>query len=202
MQPWNGRENEFKLFEQSVRGLMNCWSTLRLCVEHQFGGVNSQQKKDSMVQSIISKYRTKGNTINPHSIIDFLYNFFEQKMNTSCEDESIEDVAELISRLCAECIVGDTTLAQNIIEEAKKPLDSAGFQQFLNEDEEYEEDDESDDNKKEVSDDESGEYDPNAGEYDDEDSEEEEGDTDGSEEENNEEVSGEENESSVKEEEV
>ena len=186
MNSWKGKENEFKCFEQAIRGLMKCWSTLRLCVENHFGGANSEQKRDVMIEGLIAKFKAKGNTINPSTIIDYLYNFFEQKMMADCEDGSIEDIAELIIRLCAECFEGDVALAEMIIEDSKKPLESPGFRQYL-EDDEYEDydgeeddeecdgcDDDIDDEEaklksmdvKEDDSDESGEYDPNQGEYD------------------------------------
>ena len=189
MNSWKGKENEFKFFEQAIRGLMKCWSTLRICVENHFGGATSEQKKDVMIEGLIAKFKAKGNTINPTTVIDYLYNFFEQKMMTDCEDGSIEDISELIIRLCAECYEGDTALAEVIIEDSKKPLESPGFREYLEEDdyEEYDgEDDENENddddvdeetkmktliataltNQQNENDDESGEYDPNQGEYD------------------------------------
>lgn len=130
MQPWSGKENEFRIFEQSVRGLLGCWSTLRLCVENGFGGPDSEGKKNAMVNALIQKYRAKGNTVSPQSLINYLYDFFDKKMNTSCEDGSVEDIVELMNRLCAECIVGDLKLAQQIIEDSSHPLESPGFQQY------------------------------------------------------------------------
>ncbi|KAL7713024.1 Pre-rRNA-processing protein TSR2-like protein [Entamoeba marina] len=168
MQPWAGKPVELGIFEQSVRGVMNCWSALRICVENEFGGPQSEQLKNSMVNSLLQKYRAKGNAINPSTIVNFLYDFFDNKMCTQCEDNSIEDVAELINRLCAECIVGELALASLIIEDSKKPLEAPGIEQYIKDceddgdvssGEDFEDDSDEDDFEDDSDDDDDGEDD-------------------------------------------
>ncbi|ELP94927.1 pre-rRNA-processing protein TSR2, putative [Entamoeba invadens IP1] len=185
--PWKDREAEYKVFEDSVCGLMKCWSTLRLTVEHQFGGQDSEQKKDSMIQSMLARYKNKGNTINPNTLCDTLISFFENKMSTSVEDDieaEIQDISNLIGRLCAECIVGELTLAKQIIEDAKKPLESAGFAQYVDGDnDDDEEDEDEDDCYDDQNEDEEGEDDNEDGEEEDEEEDEDNNDDDNEEEE-------------------
>jgi len=123
-----------------------------LAVEQEFGGRDSAEKGQEMIQTAIKMFR--GECVYADELQDFFEGFFDEKFNTTVDDGSIKQVSELLLKIhkesmngkfaAVESLVGQTTGASS---QSIRQNDSD--EEFSDEDDGDDDNDEGDDEEKE-----------------------------------------------------
>ncbi|KAF3782593.1 Pre-rRNA-processing TSR2-like protein [Nymphaea thermarum] len=95
------------LFAEAVHLILSRWTALRLAVHNEWGGGNSRQKSEQLVQDLVSWFISSNAPIH----IDELEMMLDEKMvlcfNTEIEDGSVEEVAEQLMTIHEDCLEGN-----------------------------------------------------------------------------------------------
>ncbi|CAN6461288.1 unnamed protein product [Victoria cruziana] len=82
------------LFAEAVHLVLSRWAALRLAVQNEWGGGNSRQKYDQLIQDLVSWFVYS----NAPIYIDELEMMLDEKMvlcfNTEIEDGSVEELVD------------------------------------------------------------------------------------------------------------
>ncbi|BFZ08402.1 hypothetical protein BsWGS_11441 [Bradybaena similaris] len=92
------------MFGNAVFQVLNSWTALQLAVEHHFGGAESQAKADWMVLAIETWFK-ENDDIEPYEMEEFLEDVLNAEFDLKVEDNSIQEISQLICllfRLCQE----------------------------------------------------------------------------------------------------
>ncbi|KAI8326228.1 hypothetical protein GQ54DRAFT_249705, partial [Martensiomyces pterosporus] len=97
-------------FIEGVDHIFAKWTALELAVKNGWGGRNSQEKRDNMVDEIINYFDElvrKKQKPEPSDIEEVLSQIVDEDFNIVLEDNSAIEVARDICRIFAECIAGN-----------------------------------------------------------------------------------------------
>ncbi|XP_058451990.1 uncharacterized protein LOC131430796 [Malaya genurostris] len=104
-------------FKEVVENIFNRWTALRLAVEHGMGGSLGVNTAIEIID-YITCFCTE-NKIDSHDLREVLEEIMDQEFETICEDESIDEISEILIRyLCL--------LKENKIEQVKTELSRLG----------------------------------------------------------------------------
>jgi pre-rRNA-processing protein TSR2 len=101
-------------FSQATGSIFRQWTALELAVSHGWGGMESQEKFDYLVEDVIAMFDGK-KRLYKDDIQLFLEDVLEQDFQTICEDGSPGEVGELLCTLYRECGEGDFVRVTNIL---------------------------------------------------------------------------------------
>ena len=107
-------------FQAGVTACLRSWSALRTAVERGWGGNDSVTKADDLRDNI---YRfmtgsTSTPTLELEDLEDNLAIFMEEEFSVVLEDESEKQVALTLFELYAQCMRGQTQLAEQLVQAA------------------------------------------------------------------------------------
>jgi pre-rRNA-processing protein TSR2 len=103
-----------KYFKEGLGSIFRQWTALELAVFHQWGGASSSERADSLVIEILEMFN--GNErIYKDDISLVLEDFLETNFETICEDDSPDELGELLVQMYRECGLGNFTLVTNTL---------------------------------------------------------------------------------------
>jgi len=86
------QQGEKTQFEKGVHYIIGTWTLVELAISHGFGGRQTARKVELMESDLLQLFY-KGKNVGVDEIEDFLYAFLAEKLNTSAEDGSVEEVS-------------------------------------------------------------------------------------------------------------
>jgi len=101
-------------FKIGVQSMFRQWTALSLAVHNQWGGPSSAQHADNLVQSMIDLFNTP-EKIFKDDVSLILDDVMETNFNTICEDESTDDLGQIMCDMFNQCCVGDLTNVQRTL---------------------------------------------------------------------------------------
>ncbi|XP_031482757.1 uncharacterized protein LOC116252550 [Nymphaea colorata] len=132
------------LFAEAVHLVLSGWTALRLAVHNEWGGGNSRQKYEQLVQDLVSWFISSNAPIH----IDELEMMLDEKMvlcfNTEIEDGSVEEVAEQLMTIHEDCLEGNYDSVSKLRKPCKEWLQTFQSKELIDRnadgssDEEYE----------------------------------------------------------------
>ncbi|KAI8969185.1 Pre-rRNA-processing protein TSR2-domain-containing protein [Mycotypha africana] len=106
-------------FEEGASYIFNNWTALKLAVEQEWGGVDSVEKKEWFIDTIVDYFGKRGKKLDIDEVEDILYQIMTDEFNTTLEDDSPYLVAKHLIALFNQCIVGNYTEVERLREKAK-----------------------------------------------------------------------------------
>lgn len=103
----------FKTFEGATREVFGKWTTLNIAVDQEFGGRTSKKKREDLIDAVILMFNEKGASITYEKLAIYLDERLEKMFNID-EDDSVDDVADIILGLFESISEGDMTLVEKI----------------------------------------------------------------------------------------
>ncbi|XP_077293683.1 pre-rRNA-processing protein TSR2 homolog [Arctopsyche grandis] len=91
--------NDFKL---AVERVFNSWTALQLAVEHGMGGQNGRNTAME-VMNYMTEYCCANDRLDPHDLCVVLDELMDEEFETWCQDNSTQEVANLLSRYIQLC---------------------------------------------------------------------------------------------------
>lgn len=112
------------LYDEFRAGLTAClrsWSALRAAVEGGWGGHDSLGKAEDLRNNILQHF--DGSSATPRALTiddleDNLAIYLEEEFSVALEDNSERQVADVIWRMYEQCMQGNATLAQQVVQAA------------------------------------------------------------------------------------
>lgn len=99
-------------FKEGLGSVFRQWTALELAVFHQWGGPSSAERANALVIEILQMFN--GNErIYKDDISLVLEDFLETNFETICEDDSPDELGDLLVQMYRECGLGDFTLVTN-----------------------------------------------------------------------------------------
>ncbi|CAM9206340.1 unnamed protein product, partial [Scytosiphon promiscuus] len=109
-------------FQGGVKSALNQWTALRLAVENNWGGGDSERKAAILEEELMNLFRTK-KEIYKDEVEDFLSDFLDDNFSTYAEDDSPAHVAAMMVEMFAQCGRLDYTLANAVRAEEQRLLE-------------------------------------------------------------------------------
>lgn len=109
-------------FIEGTKIIITTWAALRIAVQNEFGGPQSQEKADWLVDAIVEHFDAEGKSVEVEDLEDILLDVMAREFHVTLEDESELEVANLLFNLYRQCITGNTTLLDSLRERQKKIL--------------------------------------------------------------------------------
>ncbi|KAI8097746.1 Pre-rRNA-processing protein TSR2-domain-containing protein, partial [Halteromyces radiatus] len=94
-------------FQQGVTYIFKNWTALKLAVEQDWGGVDSAEKRDWMIDLITDYFGKNGKKVDVDEIEDILNQIMSDEFHTLLEDDSAYLVAKHLVELFHQCINGN-----------------------------------------------------------------------------------------------
>eukprot|EP00903_Cladosiphon_okamuranus_P012918 g12061.t1 len=108
-------------FHGGVKAALNQWTALRLAVENNWGGGDSERKAALLEEGLMNLFKTK-KEIYKDEVEDFLADFLDDSFSTYAEDDSPAQVAAMLVEMFAQCGRLDYTLANAVRAEEQRLL--------------------------------------------------------------------------------
>ncbi|CAN0030596.1 unnamed protein product [Pylaiella littoralis] len=108
-------------FQGGVKSALNQWTALRLAVENNWGGGDSERKAALLEEELMNLFKTK-KEIYKDEVEDFLGDFLDDSFGTYAEDDSPAQVAAMLVEMFAQCGRLDYTLANAVRAEEQRLL--------------------------------------------------------------------------------
>ncbi|XP_002983095.2 pre-rRNA-processing protein TSR2 homolog [Selaginella moellendorffii] len=105
MARWN--DERLGMLAEGIRLCFSRWTALQLAVENEWGGRNSVQKSQQLVEDVVSFLTQTKGTLYIDDLEALLEDAMSESFNTDLEDGSHEEVAEIVMFLNEECGVGN-----------------------------------------------------------------------------------------------
>jgi hypothetical protein len=99
-----------EVFRNVVETVFNTWTALRLAVEHGMGGRRGKEVALNLVTQVTDLF-CKSN-IEVEEVADFLIEFMDLEFQTICEDNSPEEVANVLWQFYQHCKSGNHDLVR------------------------------------------------------------------------------------------
>jgi pre-rRNA-processing protein TSR2 len=113
-----------QIYNNAVRAIFSRWTLLRLAVDQGWADGDEAQKANELVERVLELVApTVRRPPDESEIADFLHDAIEGTFNSQAEDGSVEEIAQTIMRLRAECAAGDVANAQAFIAAATAASD-------------------------------------------------------------------------------
>ncbi|KAL1925565.1 uncharacterized protein VTP21DRAFT_448 [Calcarisporiella thermophila] len=117
-------------FTEGVKLLFRTWTALRLAVENEWGGYDSAEKRDWMVDVVVDYFEKKGKKVEPDELEEILLQIMNDEFTVALEDDSAYQIGKDLVKLYNECITGNHSRVQRLREQTQKtPLPAAAPQQ-------------------------------------------------------------------------
>ncbi|CAG8698923.1 1711_t:CDS:2 [Dentiscutata erythropus] len=94
-------------FYQAVTYVFKSWTALKLAVEMQWGGIDSEDKRDWFVDVVVEYFGKHGKETYEEDVESILQQVMADEFNTLLEDDSAYQVSKHLIKLYAECIEGN-----------------------------------------------------------------------------------------------
>ncbi|KAJ2556838.1 rRNA accumulation- protein [Coemansia sp. RSA 1933] len=108
-------------FIEGVDHVLANWTALELAVQHGWGGRNTSDKRENMVDEIVEYFdqqvRKKNTTIETTDVEELLVQVMEEDFSIMLEDQSEKQVAALLCSIFAECKSGNFATVDKMAEE-------------------------------------------------------------------------------------
>ncbi|KAJ2385742.1 rRNA accumulation- protein [Coemansia sp. RSA 2559] len=108
-------------FIEGVDHVLSKWTALELAVQNGWGGRNTLEKRENMVDEIVEYFdlqvRKKNTTIEPTEVEELLVQVMEEDFSVMLEDQSEKQVARLLCSIFAECRAGNFATVDKMAEE-------------------------------------------------------------------------------------
>ncbi|ORX48741.1 hypothetical protein DM01DRAFT_1338394 [Hesseltinella vesiculosa] len=131
-------------FQKGVKLILYSWTALRLAVEQDWGGVDSVEKRDWMVDVITDYFGQHGKKVDIEEIEDILTQIMNDEFETLLEDDSGYVVAKHLVEVFHQCINGNYTEVDRL-EVKYQSLPSTAGVQHEQDDDDVDDDDAEDD---------------------------------------------------------
>jgi pre-rRNA-processing protein TSR2 len=105
-------------FKIGIQSMFRQWTALSLAVHNQWGGPASAQHADNLVQSMIDLFNTP-ERIFKDDVSLILDDVMETNFNTICEDESTDELGQIICDMFYQCTTGDLTIVTRTLNQEK-----------------------------------------------------------------------------------
>lgn len=129
------------LFNQAVSRILSSWAALQMAVEHGFGGSNSKQKAQDLINDIEGLFNSK-RSVDPYDFADFLEDEVDEKFDLVLEDGSLQMIAKHICQCFTHLKEGRITEVEQFLQGL--PGASCSRVQFAGGDDSSDEDDDDD----------------------------------------------------------
>ncbi|KAJ2829516.1 rRNA accumulation- protein [Coemansia erecta] len=93
-------------FVEGVDHILSKWTALELAVQHEWGGRNTQEKRDNLVDEIADYFdglARKGQAPETTDLEELLLDILDEDFSITLEDASEKEVARIICQLFSEC---------------------------------------------------------------------------------------------------
>ncbi|KAJ2786081.1 rRNA accumulation- protein [Coemansia javaensis] len=107
-------------FMEGVDHILSRWTALELAVQNGWGGPETQEKRDDMVDEIVEhfdKLAAKRQSPEPTDLQELLVDIMDADFSVSLDDESERAVARHICDIFAECRAGNFASVDSLAEE-------------------------------------------------------------------------------------
>ncbi|KAF0525060.1 Pre-rRNA-processing protein TSR2-domain-containing protein [Gigaspora margarita] len=94
-------------FYQAVTYVFKSWTALKLAVEMQWGGVDSEDKRDWLVDVVVEYFGKHGKETYAEDVESILQQVMADEFYTLLEDDSAYQVSKDLIKLYAECMEGN-----------------------------------------------------------------------------------------------
>ncbi|KAI8338562.1 Pre-rRNA-processing protein TSR2-domain-containing protein [Chlamydoabsidia padenii] len=101
-------------FHEGVKHIFMNWTALKLAVEQDWGGVESVEKRDWMIELITDYFGKNGKKVDIDEIEDILNQIMSDEFHTLLEDDSGYLVAKHLVELFNQCINGNFTEVERL----------------------------------------------------------------------------------------
>ncbi|CBN73910.1 conserved unknown protein [Ectocarpus siliculosus] len=108
-------------FQGGVKSALNQWTALRLAVENNWGGGDSERKAALLEEGVMNMFKTK-KEIYKDEVENFLADFLDDNFSTYAEDDSPAQVAMMLVEMFSQCGRLDYTLANAVRAEEQRLL--------------------------------------------------------------------------------
>lgn len=90
------------------------WSTLQMAVQNEWGGPDSKEKYEWLIDETIDLFSKRGPKIDLDDLLDLFDGVFDAEFEMIADDGSVEEVSSVLLDLFNECIYGKTTLLERL----------------------------------------------------------------------------------------
>ncbi|KAI9265230.1 Pre-rRNA-processing protein TSR2-domain-containing protein [Phascolomyces articulosus] len=101
-------------FEEGVNYIFKSWTALNLAVEQDWGGVDSAEKRDWMMQVIVDYFGSNGKKLDIEDIETILEQIMTDEFQILLEDDSAYLVAKHLVEVYHQCIRGNFTEVERL----------------------------------------------------------------------------------------
>ncbi|KAI9287331.1 Pre-rRNA-processing protein TSR2-domain-containing protein [Umbelopsis sp. AD052] len=127
-------------FTEGLHYVLRSWSALKLAVEQDWGGPDSEEKREWMAETLVEYFGANAKRLDEFDVEDILVQIMSDEFHTDLEDGSAYAVAKHLVSMFNQCIHGDFSEVAKLREKvASRSNQSAG--QSANNDEDSEDDD-------------------------------------------------------------
>ena len=101
-------------FIEGVDLIFNDWTALKLAVQMEFAGEDTQEKARWLRKVIVDHFDAEGKKVEPEDLEDILLDVMVREFYVNLEDFSEREIARLLFDLFRECIRGEVKLLNNL----------------------------------------------------------------------------------------
>ncbi|KAL1926860.1 hypothetical protein VTP01DRAFT_5506 [Rhizomucor pusillus] len=101
-------------FEEGVTYIFKAWTALKLAVEQEWGGIESAEKRDWMIETIVDYFGKHGKKLDVDDVEPILEQIMADEFQTILEDDSAYQVAKHLVELFRQCIQGNFTEVERL----------------------------------------------------------------------------------------
>ncbi|KAL0079290.1 Pre-rRNA-processing protein TSR2-domain-containing protein [Phycomyces blakesleeanus] len=133
-------------FVEGVTYIFKSWTALKLAVEQDWGGVESAEKRDWMIQLMVDYFDKNGKKVEVDEIEDILIQIMSDEFQTLLEDDSAYLIAKHLVLIFNQCITGNFTEVVKLREkfQSQNQASASSFVKQGEEDSDVDEDDDED----------------------------------------------------------
>ncbi|KAI8639377.1 Pre-rRNA-processing protein TSR2-domain-containing protein [Parasitella parasitica] len=106
-------------FEEGTSYIFHNWTALKLAVEQDWGGVESVEKREWFIDTIVDHFGKLGKKLDIEEVEDILYQIMTDEFNVTLEDDSPYLVAKHLVSLYEQCVKGDFKEVERLREKTK-----------------------------------------------------------------------------------
>eukprot|EP01067_Filipodium_phascolosomae_P007182 Filipodium_phascolosomae@DN5683_c0_g1_i1.p1 len=104
-------------FERGVQAILSNWTALRLATEGNWAGSETRQHAKNLLDGTLQLFNHDSKKITYDILADFLGDSLAQDFNVELEDESEDEVAQIILQLHETILKGDYSFMEQILQE-------------------------------------------------------------------------------------
>ncbi|KAG0300193.1 hypothetical protein BGZ98_009373 [Dissophora globulifera] len=154
-------------FREGVEYLFHSWTALKLAVDGQWGGHDSDEKQAWFIDTIVDYFSQNGKKVDTFDLEDILIQIMNDEFSIMLEDQSEQHIAKILEQLFLECTHGKYDLVQTLKQDSQKvsgALKNSQSQKKAKQEGDDEDEDSSDENDDDSDDDGEGDMDVEMGE--------------------------------------